>query len=261
MGKRVALTTWVLASLLLPACSRFAHQTPKSYTTVVADANHDVDKAREDCQRAAQSFDKGNLEKAEAALQDALIADVSYAPAHNNLGRIYFERGQLYLAAWEFEYARRLLPESAEVTNNLGLVYEAAGQMPRAIEHYRMAVAWEPGNPQYAGNLARALLRDGQDSAEVAGLLHNVVFNDTRPEWVTWARDQLNLHATVPAHAASVTPRQPAGAEPLPPPEHVAEPSVSKHVDDLPSGEPANDLPLLDQVEDPPLPAPRNLLE
>ena len=228
MRKRAAFTVLMLASVLLTACSPFAHHSPKSYTTVVADSNHDAEKARADCERAAEFFDKGNLDKAEAALQDALIADVSYAPAHNNLGHIYFEQGRLYLAAWEFEYARRLLPESAEVTNNLGMVYEAADQIPRAIELYRMAHALDPGNPEYTGNLARALLRSGQDPTKVTELLQDLVFNDTRPEWVAWARDQLNLHAPAQVNSSAVTSPHPPVAEPLPPP---------KDLDDMPPPE------------------------
>ncbi|MHB9080400.1 MAG: tetratricopeptide repeat protein [Pirellulaceae bacterium] len=226
MRMSAALTVLMLASLPLVACSRLVHRSAKSYTTVVADSNRDGDKARAECERAAKFFDKGNLEKAEAALQDALIADVSYAPAHNNLGHIYFEQGRLYLAAWEFEYARRLLPESAEVANNLGLVYEAADQLPRAIEYYRMALSLDAGNPEYGGNLARALLRTNQDPAEVAALLQDLVFNDARPEWVEWATDQMNLRSPLRAAAPwNMTIQQPDVLEPLPPP---------KHIDDLP---------------------------
>jgi len=243
MGRSAAIVWLVLAAVSLAACSPLAPHAAKSYTTVVADAHHDADEARAHCERAAKLFDKGQLEKAEAALQDALIADVSYAPAHNNLGRVYFEQGRLYLAAWEFEYARRLLPESADVANNLGMVYEAAQQMPRAIEHYQMAAALDPGNPEVTGNLARALVRDGQDSPEVTGLLQHVVFNDTRPAWVAWARDQLNLHTTFPVGPASVAPRQPESAESLPPPKRVDGPPISEHVDDLLPAAPESRLP------------------
>lgn len=232
MGRRAAIAGLVFVCGLLSACARWTQQAARSYTTVVADGQHDADAARAHCERAAQAFDNGHLEKAEAALQDALIADVSYAPAHNNLGHVYFEQGRLYLAAWEFEYARRLLPNSAEVTNNLGLVYEAGQQLPRAIEHYRLAVALDPGNPVLAGNLARALVREGEDSPEVTALLQTLALHDTRADWVAWARDQLNLQTTAQAGALLVAPRQPPGAEPLPPPVPEETKPLSVHVDD-----------------------------
>ncbi len=201
MYKHVLLIVFLVAGLSQTGCSRFARRPPKSYTTIVADSNRDPEKARDACQEAAAFFDKGDLVKAEVALQDALIADVSYAPAHNNLGRIYFDQGKLYLAAWEFEYARRLLPNSGEVANNLGMVYEASEQPDRAIEYYTIALGLNEGNPEFTGNLARALIRAEQDPEQVAALLQDLMFNDSRPEWSGWARDQLNLNGSVRAAA------------------------------------------------------------
>lgn len=140
MSRSAMITLLVFFSLLHAGCSRLAQNTTKSYATVVVDTQHDPELTQAECERAARLFEKGHWEKAEAALQDALIADVTYAPAHSNLGLIYFQQGKLYLAAWEFEYARRLLPDSAEVASNLGMVYEAANQPERAIEYYGMAV-------------------------------------------------------------------------------------------------------------------------
>ncbi len=181
MPKTAIISSLVLSLLVAGGCSRWTHRAPKSYTTVVTDGTHDTDQARKECERAAELFEKGHIVKAEMALQDALIADVSYAPAHNNLGRIYFDQGNLYLAAWEFEYARRLLPDSSDVVNNLGMVYEAAGETDQAIEHYTMALSLDGGNPVYAGNLARALLREDKDPQQTALLLQNLALNDTRP--------------------------------------------------------------------------------
>jgi tetratricopeptide (TPR) repeat protein len=226
------------SGLCAAGCSPFGKREVRSYTTVVADAQHDAAQARVACDRAAKHFQKGNLAKAEADLQEALIADVSFAPAHNNLGHVYFQQGRLYLAAWEFEYARRLLPGSAEVNNNLGMVYEAAEQLPRAVEYYRMALSMDEGNPEYVGNLARALVRTEPDSPEIRPLLQCLAFNDSRPEWVVWAKDQLNLeYLSVPAGAPMVSPRVPPGAtlpeEVSTPPAGVELPPPPHHVDDL----------------------------
>lgn len=221
MGKQAAVALVLIVGLCLTGCSRLARESPRSYTTVVANPSRDLDGARAACDRAAKHFAKGDLVRAEAALHDALIADVSYAPAHNNLGRVYFDQGNLYLAAWEFEYARRLLPESAEVVNNLGLVYESAGQNGRAIESYSQALSLDPGNSEYMGNLARILVRDGKDPTQAAVLLRDLILRDSRAEWVTWARDQVHLSEPVRAafsrlESESACPAHPAEVIPTP---------------------------------------------
>ena len=111
-------------------------------------------------------------------------------PAHNNLGKVYFRQGKMYLAAWEFQYAMKLMPNQPEPPNNLGLVFEAAGKLDDAAESYGKAVAREPDNIDALGNLARAPRRGDKD-AEVRDLLNELVLKDTRPEWVAWARDRL----------------------------------------------------------------------
>lgn len=241
---RSALISLLVLSNLLPAgCSRLAHNSKKSYSTVVADTQHDPELARAECERAAHLFEKGHLEKAEAALQDALIADVTYAPAHNNLGLIYFNQGKLYPAAWEFEYARRLLPDSADVANNLGMVYEAANQPERAIEYYSMALSIDQGNPEYTGNLARLLAREDRDPQQVAALLQDLLLNDSRPEWVAWANDQVHLRQAVRMAAHSQPVIQSSS--------NSQADSVAEEVEPLPSPSQIDDLiPLLPDPKD-----------
>ena len=41
-----------------------------------------------------------DLAKAQEYLQKALVADVTYGPAHNTLGMLYLKQRRLYLAAW-----------------------------------------------------------------------------------------------------------------------------------------------------------------
>jgi hypothetical protein len=85
-----------------------------------------------------------------------------------------------------------------------------------------MAVDVDAGNPEYAGNLARALDRSDQDPAEIGALLQDLVFNDTRPEWVAWAKHQLNLRESLRAAAPrGAMPQRLEVAEPVPPPQHV----------------------------------------
>ena len=71
------------------------------------------------------------------------------------------------------------------------MVFEACGHMDQAIDHYSRAHLADPTNPQYIGNLAKALLiRDNTDPA-AQEVLTELLQYESRPEWSTWAREQL----------------------------------------------------------------------
>lgn len=162
-----------------------------TYETVQASPHRDTEKARKLNGEATDLIAGGKLERAEQVLQKALVADVTYGPAHNNLGRIYYEQRQLYLAAWEFEYASQLMPQRAEPLNNLGLVYEAIRRFPEAVGYYEDAYARDPRHPELLTNLARARLRTGEESPETERLLTEVALRNDRPEARDWAVEQL----------------------------------------------------------------------
>lgn len=104
------------------------------------------------------------------------------------------------MAAWEFQYTIKLLPNQPEPYNNLGLVYEADGKLPEAADSYRKAMELAEEDPQYIVNLARVLLRQDQKTAEVRQLLQKLIEHDTRPQWVQWAREQLSRWPKENAH-------------------------------------------------------------
>lgn len=81
---------------------------------------------------------------------------MTYGPAHNHLGQLYFERQDDYQVAWEFEYARKLMPERPEPLCNLGQIDRAVGKLDRAVEYYEKAYALQPDHPRILGALAHA---------------------------------------------------------------------------------------------------------
>ena len=83
--------------------------------------------------------EKFDFAHAEKYLRKAPAADVRFGPAHHSLGVLYFWQKKLYLAAWEFEYAARLMPDRYEPLNNLGLVYESVGKFAQAKSYYLLA--------------------------------------------------------------------------------------------------------------------------
>ncbi|MEM8670548.1 MAG: hypothetical protein AAGG48_23685 [Planctomycetota bacterium] len=185
----------------------------ETYETVAADPSRDTETARHLHEKAVKIIGNamdphlmkcgclagivGDVNKAEKLLHDALIADVRFGPAHNTLGLLYYYQRRLYLAAWEFEFAADLMPGRPEPLNNLGLVYEEATQLHRAAEYYQMALAAAPGHPEALGNLARVEIRLGGEPEFVRPILKELLMNDSRPEWIGWAEDQLGVHQSL----------------------------------------------------------------
>jgi len=170
------------------------HQTGKDgYRTIPVELGRDTERAQSLAAEATLAINEGRLDDAEQLLRDALTADVMYGPAHNNLGQLYYQQQRYYEAAWEFQYAIRLMPHQPIPRNNLGLVFEANGQLDQAAEQYSLALAKEPDNPELLGNLARARMRRGDTGPEVRDLLRQIVMKDTRPAWRGWAEQQLHL--------------------------------------------------------------------
>ncbi len=82
------------------------------------------------------------------------------AEQHNDLGVLYFGRGEPARAVTEFERAVTLRPGWARALVNLGDARLAAGDVKAAIAAYERAVAVAPDDPAAANNLAWALLQD-----------------------------------------------------------------------------------------------------
>lgn len=128
-----------------------------------------------------------DLDQAELLLREALNADLYHGPAHNNLGVIYLSRGQLYDAASEFEWARKLMPGHPEPRVNLALALERAGQTDEAISAYRSALAvWDNHLPAQLG-LARLQVSSGNADEETFELLDTIAMRGD-PQWREWAK-------------------------------------------------------------------------
>ena len=166
-------------------------QSRLGYETIVVDPVKNSSEAQKLNAEGLRLLNKCCLEEAEAMFRNALTADVDFGPAHNNLGKLYFGKRKLYLAAWEFDHAIRLMPDRAEPINNLGLVYEAIRKYELATLQFLEAHQLAPSDPQYLGNLARARFASGDRTSEMRELLEYVVFLDTRKEWLCWAEELL----------------------------------------------------------------------
>jgi len=105
--------------------------------------------------------DVGRTDEAMANLLKAVELRPDYADAHNNLGTIYYARGQMEKAGEHFSIATKLMPDF-EYLGNLAMYYSKTGQTELAIEYYQKALEREPRSPHLHNGLASLLIGKGQ---------------------------------------------------------------------------------------------------
>jgi Flp pilus assembly protein TadD len=88
--------------------------------------------------------DRGDLAGAEAAYREVLRLDPKYAPAHSNLGTVLHNRGDLAGAEAAYRAALRLDPEDAYAHTGLGNVLRAREDLAGAEAAYREALRLKP---------------------------------------------------------------------------------------------------------------------
>ena len=157
---------------------------------VDAEVHRDTVRAQELCHQAVDLIET-DAERAESLLREALVADLFYGPAHNNLGVLLLEGGELYEAANEFEWARKLMPGHPDPRLNLALTLEKAGQSDEALKTYRTALEVYPEHLPSQQALARLSVRVDPDDADLPALLEHVALRGETAAWREWARLRL----------------------------------------------------------------------
>jgi Flp pilus assembly protein TadD len=175
----------------LTGCGSETAQRGSEYQTVAAIPGGDTQAAVDQNRRGLELLAAGDTDGAEAAFKAALEADVFFGPAHNNLGSIYYSRGELYLAAWEFQYAARLAPDDPRPHNNLAEVYQAAGKDDKALAAFTRAHELQPDSQQIAASLVRVRLKLGKTDGQTAELLEALVNESDDDTLRNWAAGQL----------------------------------------------------------------------
>lgn len=188
---------WVALLLAATAC-RSAATGPYSAPDAVSRETTQA----EALNREAADLVHSDSERAEALLREALTADLFYGPAHNNLGVIYLERGELYEAANEFEWARKLMPDSADPWLNLALVLESAGRSDDAASAYGAILEAHPAHIAARQARARLAAQLGHYPVTFAEDLREVALRGESAAWRSWAQRRIQSSATSDRHEA-----------------------------------------------------------
>lgn len=186
-------TAWLALVFALTAslagCSA-TRQGPSSPYASQSGVSRNPVEAERLCREAADFIDS-DPHRAESLLRQALSHDLFHGPSHNNLGILYLNRGQLYEASAEFEWARKLMPGHPDPRVNLALTLERAGRSQEAIEMYRTALSTVPEHYPALLGLTRLELMTGAPSADTADHLRTISLRSSDPIERDWARSQL----------------------------------------------------------------------
>ena len=106
--------------------------------------------------------DRGQLTEAGAHFERLVQIRPRYGPGHLYLGAVRAQQGRTDEAMREYAEAARLMPTSAVPHYNMGLALMAQNRTAEAIEQYREAVKLVPNYPNAHSNLGMALAGQGR---------------------------------------------------------------------------------------------------
>lgn len=177
----------LLVSLLGAACA--SSETPGPYEPRTEATRNTLEAQRYN--RSGASLLPQDPDGAERFFRRALAYDLYFGPAHNNLGVVYLEKGKLYEAANEFEWARKLMPGHPDPRMNLGLTFERAARSDEALKAYASALEVYRGHVPTKQAMARLRIKEGMKDEETRKLLRDLAMEGEDVSWRTWAFSQL----------------------------------------------------------------------
>lgn len=188
----------IVAGVLLGGCAAPRSQGPYAPRS---EAERRPSEAEQLTLRAAELM-KSDPAGAEAMLRRALECDVFNGPAHNNLGVLYLRRGEIYPAATEFEWARKLIPGHPDPRVNLALALERAGHNQEACEAYAAALEVMPEYVPAMQGLTCLEARLGRDDPAFGDRLKVIAMRGESDRWRNWARGELARRGAEPGDVA-----------------------------------------------------------
>ena len=194
-GKRCifgVLTVVIIGVIPVTGCTSFKPNRRTAIHRVKA-KQHDTELAKSLHGKAVDALENSRWDKAEHWVNQAILADSNFGPAHNTLGTIFYQNEQLYHAAWAFEKASSLMPDNCEPFNNLGLVYEKAGKYQEAYNYYLQGLDVSPGNAELSGNVARIRIILDERGEDLNLLLSDLALVHPQKQWRSWARYQSEI--------------------------------------------------------------------
>ncbi len=111
---------------------------------------------------------RGDVDAAMEQIQMAVQLQPNDEASQKNLGSALLEKGQVDEAIIHFQNALSLEPRDAGAENNLGFALYRKGRTDEAIAHYQKALALQPNDTGARHNLGSALIHEGEVQEAIA---------------------------------------------------------------------------------------------
>jgi protein O-mannosyl-transferase len=163
---------------------------------------------------------KGQLDEAIVHFRRALEIAPDHADARANLGSALLQKGDVDEAIAQYNKALEIKPDYAEVHYNLGNAFLLKGQLEEAIAHYKKTLEGEPQNADVYNNLGLVLVQQGQVEQAIAdyqkALEINPQFVQARANlaWALATSPQTHLLSAVAVKLAQQANQMTGGANP-----------------------------------------------
>ncbi len=101
----------------------------------------------------------GMLTEAEQAFKKAIALYPEFAAAYSELGNVYMLMGDYAQASMNYIRSLELVPDSAETAFNLGIAYSQVGMLQQSLKAFYNAYRLRPDDPRYNSYLGMAFAR------------------------------------------------------------------------------------------------------
>jgi tetratricopeptide (TPR) repeat protein len=115
----------------------------------------------------AEEYKKiGDIEMAIHVLSEGLKNNPGYVTARSFLGRLLLEQGDFAASQNEFEEVIKAIPDNLLAQRKLGDLYVLQNRQEEALKHYKIALALNPGDAEFA-----SLISDAEAGVDVRARL------------------------------------------------------------------------------------------
>ena len=174
---------------------RLYMEVVKRGTVGIAEAHHNLGRIY---------AERGEIEKAIEAQQQAIAENSDFADAYYHLGVLYRREQDWHAAIDAYQKAAALAPMGSNVYYQLARCYRQIGDTPAAEKAMQRFHALKSADTEIQKHLEAVFVADANEKAEILLRLANIYLKHERYEAATREFERVRKYSTSDAHAAKV---------------------------------------------------------